>query len=162
MLRIHSLINSFIALKYWNNTHWMALYVSSLIPERFVCLCIHTFILTYMHTYAYIENWNCCVKQTALSTAALPRWSHSVVRRKAEIGRLGSNWAGQADNPLHSAIKTEEVTRKLLCLVKKWGHCPMACREDQYWMTTHRDINFGIAEGDFRYFEDREVQKTTA
>jgi len=29
-------------------------------------------------------------------------------------------------------------------------------------MTTHRDINFGIAKGDFRYFEDREVQETAA
>jgi len=49
----------------------MALYasrVSGLIPERFVMLVhtsIHTYIPhTYTLTYAYIENWNCCVEQS--------------------------------------------------------------------------------------------------
>jgi hypothetical protein len=35
----------------------------------------------------------------------------------------------------------------------------MACSVDQYLMTSHRDINFGFAKGDFRYLEDRKVQE---
>lgn len=35
----------------------------------------------------------------------------------------------------------------------------IAYSENQYWMTTHLDINFMIAHADFRLFEEREVEK---
>jgi len=172
-LASYSFIHPFITLVCLNNTHWMALYasrVSGLIPERFVCLCIHsythTFILhTYIHAYIRLHRELELLRRAVNSSAVcLLRRNHSVVRRTVGMGRLlhlCSNWAGQPDNPRHSAIKTGEITRKFLCLVKKWGHCPMACGEDQYLMTTHLDINFWLAKGVFRHFEDREVQEVT-
>jgi ferredoxin len=149
--------------------------VSGLIPERFVCLCIHpsihlyihTFILhTYIHAYLRIHQELEMLRRAVNScTVCLSCRNHSVVRRTVEMGRplhLCSNWAGQPDNPRHSAIKIGEITRKFLCLVKKWGHCLMACSEDQYLMTAHLVINFWLAKGVFRHFEDREVQEATA
>ena len=130
----------------------------------YACAYIHSYIHTDIHAYIRIHRELELLRRVVNSSAdCLPCRSHSAVRRTVEMSRLlhlCNSWAGQADNPRYSAIKTEEITRKLLCLVKKWGHCPITYSENQYWMTTHLDINFMIAYADFLLFEDREVEKT--
>jgi len=103
----------------------LVVYPSSYRNVLYACVYIvHTFILhTYIHAYVRIHRQLELLRRVVNSGAdCLARRSHSLVRRTAELGRLlhlCSNWAGQTDNPRHSAIKTEEITKKLLCLVKE-------------------------------------------
>lgn len=116
-------------------------------------------IRTYIRTYAYIETG--IVASYDQKHCCLP-FSHSVVRRRLEINpvlHLWNNWAEEADNPLHSTRKTEGITRKLLCLVKKYGHCILVYVEVQYLMATNLDINLLIALADLWLFKFSRMQK---